>query len=47
MYGDNFRIEPFKEGMFKLISIKEDNLEAELIDLENTENITFNDFNEE
>lgn len=47
MYGDNFRIEPFKEGMFKLVSIKEDNLEAELIDLENTENITFNDFNEE
>lgn len=47
IYGDNFRIEPFKEGMFKLVSIKEDNLEAELIDLENTENITFNDFNEE
>ena len=47
MYGDNFRIEPFKEGMFKLVSIKEDTLEEELIDLENTENITFNDFNEE
>ena len=47
MYGDTFRIEPFKEGMFKLVSIKEDTLEEELIDLENTENITFNDFNEE
>ena len=46
MYGDNFRIEPFKEGMFKLVSIKEDTLEEELIDLENTENITFNDFND-
>lgn len=46
MYGDNFRIEPFKEGMFKLVSIKEDPLEEELIDLENTENITFNDFND-
>lgn len=46
MYGDNFRIEPFKGGMFKLISIKEDTLEEELIDLENTENITFNDFND-
>lgn len=46
MYGDNFRVESFKEGMFKLISIKEDTLEEELIDLENTENITFNDFND-
>lgn len=46
MYGDTFRIEPFKEGMFKLVSIKEDTLEEELIDLENTENITFNDFND-
>lgn len=46
MYGDNFRIEPFKKGMFKLVSIKEDTLEEELIDLENTENITFNDFND-
>lgn len=46
MYGDTFRIELFKESMFKLVSIKEDTLEEELIDLENTENITFNDFND-
>lgn len=44
MYGDNFTIEPFKDRMFKLVPIKEDSLEDELIDLENTENITFNDF---
>lgn len=46
IYGNNFKLESFKEGMFKLVPIKEDNLETELIDLENTENITFNDFNE-
>jgi len=47
MYGDNFTVESFKEGMFKLTPIKEESLDSELIDLENTENITFNDFNEE
>lgn len=47
MYGSNFTIEPFKEGMFKLVPIKEDSLDSEMIDLENTENLTFNDFNEE
>lgn len=47
MYGSNFTIEPFKEGMFKLVPIKEDLLDSEMIDLENTENLTFNDFNEE
>lgn len=46
IYGNNFKLESFKEGMFKLVPIKEDNLETELIDLENTENITFNDFND-
>lgn len=47
MYGSNFTIEPFKEGMFKLVPVKEDSLDIEMIDLENTENLTFNDFNEE
>ena len=47
LYGDNFSIEPFSEGRFRLISIKEDNLDNEMMELENTENITFNDFKEE
>jgi hypothetical protein len=47
IYGTNFTLQPFKEGMFKLVSVKEDSLENEMIDLENTENLTFNDFNEE
>lgn len=47
LYGDNFTIEPFKDNMFKLVPIKEDNLETELLELENTENLTFNDFKEE
>ena len=47
LYGDNFRLEPFSEGRFKLVPIVEDNLDNELMELENTENITFNDFKEE
>lgn len=47
LYGENFTIEPFKDNLYKLVSIKEDNLETELQELENTENLTFNDFKEE
>jgi hypothetical protein len=47
MYGENFRVEPFKDNMFKLVKIEEENLSEEMIDLENTNNLTFNDFNEE
>lgn len=47
LYGENYTIEPFREGMFKLSPIVEDSLDNEIMDLENTENLTFNDFNEE
>jgi hypothetical protein len=47
MYGENFRVEPFKDNMFKIVKIEEENLSEEMIDLENTNNLTFNDFNEE
>lgn len=47
IYGTNFTLEPFKEGMFKLVSVKEDVLEEEMTDLKNTEFLTITDFNEE
>ena len=47
LYGNNFKLEPFSEGRFKLVQIVEDNLDNELMELENTENLTFNNFNEE
>lgn len=47
LYGTNFNIEPFSEGRFRLLPIEEDSLDNETMELENTENITFNDFKEE
>ena len=47
LYGENFKLEPFSEGRFKMSPIIEDSLDNEIMELENTENITFNDFNEE
>ena len=47
LYGTNFNIEPFSEGRFRLLPIEEDSLDIETMELENTENLTFNDFKEE
>ena len=47
LYGENFKLEPFSEGRFKMTPIIEDSLDNEIIELENTENLTFNDFKEE
>ena len=47
MYGENFKVEPFKENMFKLVKVEEENLAEEEIDLENTNNLTLNNFDYE
>jgi hypothetical protein len=47
IYGEKFTIEPFNDTMFKLTKIEEENLAEETIDLENTNNLTLNNFDYE
>lgn len=47
IYGEKFTIEPFNDTMFKLTKMEEENLAEEEIDLENTNNLTLNNFDNE
>ena len=47
IYGEKFTIEPFNDTMFKLTKMEEEGLAEEEIDLENTNNLTLNTFDNE
>ena len=47
LYGEKFNIERFNETMFKLTKMEEENLAEEETDLENTNNLTLNTFDNE